>query len=179
MLPVGALPCWPYSAVRCRHLAQRSAFGVCAKIPDSSRNRSAERLSELVSVEASDYFASGDGQWPLNQIRLPCHQLKCLLGREGLAFEVHCLKGWTLGIYIIARVNCPEQVFEFGLAERLLGIVPLVQFNGQFITQETSCVAAGGSGGFPKETCFLHMITKPKYRVQPALIACEQLPRRR
>jgi hypothetical protein len=119
---------------------------------------SAEGLTQLITVEASNYFASGDSQWTLNQVRLLRHQLERLLRGQRLPFEVQGLERWTLRINVVAWIRRPEQIFQFGFVERLFGVVPLVQFNRQFVTQETSCVAACSSGGFPEKTCLLHFL---------------------
>ena len=39
----------------------------------------------------------------------------------------------------------------------MLGVVALVEFDTEIVTQETSCVAASGSSGFPKEARLLHL----------------------
>jgi hypothetical protein len=43
----------------------------------------------------------------------------------------------------------------------LPGIVPLLQVDRQLVAQETSCVAAGSSSGFPDKPRLFHCFSNP------------------
>lgn len=116
-----------------------------------------EKFAQAVAVEARDHRTTRNHQRPLEQVRLLRHQLERVGGGKRFAAQAHRLEGGAFGVDIIARVGARKERLQFVKRERLFGIVALIEFDTEFVAQETPGVAAGASGRFPDEAGLLHV----------------------